>query len=908
MTAFLQPVIDVFRVHGGDTSGDGADLPVMHQRLRRLLSIAGTLLSVLLCAALAIVVGGLVYRQQQDHLQDFQRARVSLEARLSRHDASYDRLASMAGYAWQHRTDSDPAMLADDARRYLAEGQRLLVQDPARGAPQLVLGSDTERWPAERLRRYLALARSMSSISAMAFDVPGEGAPGAMYFLDPTGHLAILDQGRPDGGVFAALLEQDRPAMLSQLQAYARVPSPVVAATGVGALRKDHDLHHARMGVVAHSRTGRRLLVTAIPVHDGTRGLGMLVGIEPAATLAESLRQESGGNISVIGPDGQVILGSRGSVPKTLLQALHDGRRWSQRDTGVRQYRRGGQLLIAAPVVGSDWSLVTVLGWRDMFAECHRALAIAVAVWAVLVAVVWLLMAGLDRRVLAPAMRRAGQVHADERLLRSLVQMIPAGLCLIDRKQALPVVQNEVMRRHADAAQRCGMDLYAALEVGQARALADPVYGGDPDMTEFELSLPASEHALARHLLVAATEVVHDGRTVLLCVLQDLSGRVELQAQKDLLRDQAEQAHRDRSRFLAAMSHEIRTPLHGILGHLELFARSHLDTEQRARLHRITQSADALLLIINDVLDLERAESDQLGLEVVRFEPALLIERVAMLYAPLALGKGVDLDLMIDPGLARWVVGPMARVEQVLRNLVSNAIKFTPSGRIEIRLLPSVQPGGLRWEVADSGIGLTARQQENLFEPFIQADASIAGRFGGSGLGLSLCRQLCRLMGGDIDVHSTPGVGSVFGFDVQLLSAAAEAARRPGPMAGRRVLLQSTVTSWREELARRLRGWDADVVVVESPGPLDQGDDAAGLPVVVFERNLRAGHPEQATGVERTVRVRSDGPLKAAWRDGIWEVSAYSAASLLEALLDDGLGVGRVDAPMAPMATRAVIG
>ncbi len=515
-------------------------------------------------------------------------------------------------------------------------------------------------------------------------------------------------------------------------------------------------------------------------------------------------------------------------------------------------------------------------------------LAVAVAAWAVLTAVAWLLLARLERGMPGTATRWARQAGGDELLFRSLIQMTPCGLCLVDTARAQPVVQNELMRRYAGAAERCGMDLYAALVETHVRTRCAGGQGGDPDIVEFEVSHPAAGPIPARHLLVSATRVVHAQRRVLLCVLQDLTARVELQQQKDLLHDQAEAAHRARSHLLAAMSHEIRTPLHGILGHLELLARSRLDSEQQARLRRITQSADSLLLIINDVLDLERVEADQLGLEAVRFEPAVLIEGVALLYAPLAQGKGVDLDLLIDPLLARHYSGPMTRIEQVLRNLVGNAVKFTPSGRIEIRLLRSRRPGALRWEVADSGIGLDTTQQQNLFEPFIQADASIAGRFGGSGLGLSLCRQLCRAMGGGIDVQSTPGVGSVFGFDIPLMAAERPGDAGCGPLSGRQVLLHSPVIGWREELARRLRGWGAEVLLLDSVGQLDLQGDGGPLPLVVFERNQRVAGPARPAGVGRIVRVRSDGPLRAALREGTWQVSAYSAASLLQVLLDAG--------------------
>lgn len=902
MIACLRPFIDLSRLRGRDGPGHGGDLRVVHRHKRRLLLAAGILLSMLSCIALAITVASCVRARQQEHLHDFLRARASLDAHLLHHDDRYARLAALTAYAWQQGAEKDPALQAADLLRYFADGQTLQVQQGADAAVQRVIGQDTQRWPAERLRRYLALSRSMSFLSQLESD--GAAAASVAYFLDPSGHFAVLDYGLQD----SALARADRDAAFGQLRAYVQSSLPGPVRGSVATPGPTHDDRRNRIGMAPHPISGRASRINAYPVHDGTRAVGVLMAFEPVAALAGVLRHATADNLLVVGPDGEVILGSRAGAPVDLLHALKDLRRWPPGGSGTGEYRHEGWLGIAAPVAGTDWSLVSLLGWRDLLAEARRELGIAVAVWALGMATIWILLAWLDRRVLAPAAHRSRQVHADEQLFRSLIQMTPAGLCLIDTEGAQPVVQNELMRRYAAAAERCGMDLYAALVQGHVRAGRAGGKGGDPAIGEFELSHPAAGRVAGRHLLVSATQVVHEQRSVLLCVLQDLTARVELQEQKDLLHDQAESAHRARSRFLAAMSHEIRTPLHGILGHLELFARSRLDSEQHARLRRITQSADSLLLIISDVLDLERAEANQLALQVVRFEPAVLIEGVALLYAPLALGKGVDLDLLVDPLLASHCTGPMARIEQVLRNLVGNAIKFTPSGRIEIRLLPSAQPGALRWEVADSGIGLTERQQENLFEPFIQADDSIAGRFGGSGLGLSLCRQLCRLMGGDIDVQSTPGVGSVFGFDIPLLPAERPCDVARGPLSGRRVLLHSTVTSWREELARRLRRWGAEVLVLDTLGPVDRAGDSGPLPLVMFERNQRAAGPARHAGVERVVRVRSDGPLRAALREGVWQVSAYSAASLLEALLEPGRTEDEPVAADGPMATPAGIG
>lgn len=892
-----------------DTCADDEDLRALRSHPRRLLLIAGALLSVLLLAALATAVWLHARSYEENRLQAFIRARTALEAQLTRHDASYARLVNMTEYAWRHRTDRDPAVLEAETRRYVADGQTLRLQQGAQDTPQLVLGLGTDHWPAERLHRYLALARTMSVITRMAFNGPGAEAAGAAYFLDPTGHLVVINEGLDDSGTGIASAERDRQSTFSQLRAYAHLLPPASAADTVPALRASHGRGEARIGFAAHPVTGRASLVTVFPAHDGRRGLGVFVAFEPTAGLAQVLREASDSNLQVMAPNGEVILGSRSAASDGVVGTLHDAGIWSHPDDGIVKCRRNGRRVIASLVTGTDWALVTTVGWRDMLADGTPMLCLALALWAGLMAGLWGLLAWVDRQVLAPAAARAMQVYANEALFRSLIQMTPAGLCLVDIEQRVPQVQNELARRYAGAAERSGVALYDALVDGYAEAVSRR--DENLDIREFQIFYPGGRGAVATHLLVNATPLFDSAGRVLLCTLQDLTARVELQVQKDQLRDEAEAAHRARSRFLAAMSHEIRTPLHGILGHLELFARSSLDIEQRARLGRITQSADSLLLIINDVLDLERAASGRLELDSAVFEPALLLERVALLYAPLSQGKGVDLDLLVDGSLAPRYIGAADRVEQVLRNLVSNAVKFTASGRIEIRAVSSRHPHCLRLEVADSGVGLSGVQQRRLFEPFAQADASIAGRFGGSGLGLTLSRQLCHLMGGEIDVHSTPGVGSVFGFDIQAQAVETTADAAP-PLQGRDVLLYSTTVTWRDELARRLRAWGAKVVVLESLQQIEAVASCRALPLVIFERNQRAarGTVDGFRGFRgRIVRVRGDGPLRAAGPPGDLRVSAYSAAALLEALQADTAdeGIDGTADPGGDMETPATM-
>ncbi len=491
---------------------------------------------------------------------------------------------------------------------------------------------------------------------------------------------------------------------------------------------------------------------------------GLIFSSTPSAQLSEEVRQVQGGS----------FFGFLG------------GRWWPD------------HLVIRKQLGSSDWQLVYAFDLHNLLKSLWPQLLAALLISLFGMALIGFLSHWVEVRLIAPALHRIQALIESEAFSRDVIQIAPVALCVLRRSDGRVVLENTLSQQWlGNGTER---DQLCAGWIEQA---FDP---NRPNSSDY------FETADGRHLYLSSAPTRYNGEDVLFCAFSDISARKQIEAALEEAKRLADTANEAKTLFLATMSHEIRTPLYGVLGTLELLSRTQLDNQQKDYLRAIEGSSGTLLQLICDVLDVSKIEAGQLALELSEFSSLDLVHEIIQGYAAAAQAKGLQFYACVDPHLPEVLLGDVTRIRQILSNLLNNAVKFTDSGRIVLRVRVESRDGersNIFWQVSDTGRGIAQDDQTLIFEPFYQTEGN-TNVIAGTGLGLPICQRLTQLMNGNIRMVSELGLGSSFTLTLPLeASSLGASAPLMSPLLPEMIYVVSPVRELAESVAGWLRRWGA---------------------------------------------------------------------------------------------------
>ena len=508
-------------------------------------------------------------------------------------------------------------------------------------------------------------------------------------------------------------------------------------------------LYNDNLRMVALLKLGAEHTLKPSTTGDRTMVLAAVMDTEQIDEFERVLRLSVYNQFTLISPDGKVLMGerSKGDLAPLGLSFNRSGLRFKMMSSS-----------------GDAWTGLYAISYGDFLRYAKwPLLGLALTIIAAILLGLWV-NHWYKSRIVRPAQRAQVRLAESEAFSRIILHNVPVGLCVVRRHDHRVLLENE-----------------CAVRLGVTAAVLQLLRDNHGDQAPGELCLLVD----GRYVQVVAVATRYDGEDVFLCGCNDITRHVGEQLQLNQAHQRATAANEAKTVFLATMSHEIRTPLYGVLGNLELLSLTELSERQRHYLQIIETSSTVLFQLISNVLDVTKIESGQMAFEHAAFDPRQLVDDAHASFEATAQSKGLQLEAEIDAQVPARVEGDAGRIRQILHNLLGNAIKFTPSGRVRLRLIVqerSDQDVLLQWQVTDTGKGIPEKALEHLFKPFYQVSAGQEG--GGAGLGLSICSRLSESMGGTMRVVSEPGLGSSFSLFIRLPIVASSPVLVPVPKEG----------------------------------------------------------------------------------------------------------------------------
>lgn len=807
---------------------------------RTLLAAGGAVLGgfIALCAcAVAWIEVGDYQAAMRAH---FLSGKAQLVARMSENSVLLRRLVSASDTAWDPNGRPSQAV----ATPFFSQHGYLRYDQPGTDHTYAARGLVDAEHPPGNYLPLLALSERLL-VSGMWRDQAQFG-PGQIYVIGAKGRYVATSLYAAPG------MGPPRERYLSLLTVLPREWPDVAALLDAAAA---HPADTPRDVIWLPPRvdpiTGERALRLANWVFDHHgQPVALIVQTMRLSRLLSGLAEAGAGEFAVLDDKQNVLLTPAGDPGDDVMSAS----RALQGDhaAGIEPRFLDGRFVIHDAIPHTGWELVYVYTPAAMLrALAPRLIGIGVVAGLGLALLLGVIVF-VKRLILEPSYLRATRLLDSEHLNRTLIRTAPIGLALISEADGAVLLRNDAMARYDTDGEGLSERIWRAFP--QSPDASAPARRRA--VVRREMTLTGGARASDTHLLVKLVRVKYRGAAALLCTVIDITARKLTEQSLEEARRASDQANKAKSVFLATMSHEIRTPLNAVMGNLELMKRGALTDTQRKRLEIVESSSTSLLHILNDVLDLSKVEAGQLRIDSVPFDCAALLREIAESFRPLATEQGLQLHCTIAPDLPRYRIGDPIRIRQIVSNLLGNAIKFTGMGSVTVTANGHHADGReyVDIRVADTGIGISDAAQATIFGLYQQADESIHRRYGGTGLGLALCRRLVDAMGGEISVHSALGAGSEFRVCIPLpvTEAAAaddggdrdatcslEGSRLVGPGgAPLRVLAVEDHPASRLLLADQFRELGVDATIVESGAQALAAMDRERIDVVLTDLGL----------------------------------------------------------------------